>query len=33
MQYLLLIYDQEKRWTKLDEAQQNSIPGWIGCTK
>jgi hypothetical protein len=24
MQYLLLIYDQEKRWTTLDEAQQNS---------
>ena len=24
MQFLLLIYDQEKRWTKLSEAQQNS---------
>jgi hypothetical protein len=24
MQYLLLIYDQEKRWTKLSEADQNS---------
>ena len=24
MQFLLLIYDQEKRWTKLNEAQQNS---------
>ena len=24
MQYLLLIYDQEKRWTKLSEAQQNA---------
>lgn len=24
MQFLLLIYDQEKRWTKLTEAQQNS---------
>jgi hypothetical protein len=24
MQYLLLIYDQEKRWTKLNEAQQDS---------
>lgn len=24
MQFLLLIYDQEKRWTKLSEAQQSS---------
>src|SRR6266853_5752445 len=24
MQFLLLIYDQEKRWTKLNEAQKNS---------
>src|SRR5262252_5242670 len=24
MQFLLLIYDQEKRWTTLSEAQQNS---------
>jgi hypothetical protein len=24
MQYLLLIYDQENRWTKLSEAQQKS---------
>ena len=24
MQFLLLIYDQEKRWIKLSEAQQNS---------
>ena len=24
MQFLLLIYDQEKRWTKLSEAEQNS---------
>jgi len=24
MQYLLLIYDQEKRWTALDEAQQTA---------
>ena len=24
MQFLLLIYDQEKRWTKLNEAEQNS---------
>jgi hypothetical protein len=24
MQYLLLIYDQEKRWTELSEANQNS---------
>jgi len=24
MQYLLLIYDQEKRWTKLSAAEQNS---------
>jgi len=24
MQFLLLIYDQEKRWAKLTEAQQNS---------
>ncbi len=24
MQFLLLIYDQEKRWTKLSEEQQNS---------
>jgi hypothetical protein len=24
MQFLLLIYDQEKRWTKLSEGQQNS---------
>ena len=24
MQYLLLIYDQENRWTNLTEAQQNS---------
>lgn len=24
MQYLLLIYDQEKRWTALDQARQNA---------
>lgn len=24
MQFLLLIYDQEKRWTRLSEAEQNS---------
>ncbi len=24
MQFLLLIYDQEKRWTKLSEAERNS---------
>jgi hypothetical protein len=31
MQYLLLIYGQEERWTKLDEAQQNALKQEYGA--
>ena len=31
MQYLLLIYDQEKRWTVLDQAQQNAESAEYGA--
>jgi hypothetical protein len=31
MQYLLLIYDSEKRWTKLNKAEQDAESGEFGA--